>query len=257
MDMTLWTDASFHPDTGIAVRVENGRSYGRQGQEEWQEIDNVTDLFAPGGDPLSFLAGVKHIQEAETETRQLGGEGGLSLTHTRYTFDIDGPTFGKYIGTEMERSAREEGYIPSAISFSAPEVYASMTGQGELWIDEHGLPQRMVINLHIPARQENGDVEAVIQNDFFDYDLDRVGVATIAPWQKPTTWVANHMPSADQVKSNILPQIAIWSFITLLVLWAFKSWHSSLFYRTTAIFIIGSLLIGPLLEVKHTQAFFR
>lgn len=48
MMMTLWNDGSFNPQSGFSVKVENGQTYGRRGQDDWQKIDDVADAFAPG-----------------------------------------------------------------------------------------------------------------------------------------------------------------------------------------------------------------
>lgn len=55
MSMTLWPDGSFNPQTGIEAKVENGQTYGRRGQGEWQELENTTDSFAPGGGPAGVF----------------------------------------------------------------------------------------------------------------------------------------------------------------------------------------------------------
>ena len=52
--MTLWQDASFDPVKGIEVKVEDGKTYGRTGLSDWEEIGNVADSFAPGGVLLAF-----------------------------------------------------------------------------------------------------------------------------------------------------------------------------------------------------------
>jgi len=69
MEMSLWQDGSFNPDTAISVRVEDGLALGRRGLGEWQEMDNVANAFAPGGDLLGFLAAVENLQPAGSQTR--------------------------------------------------------------------------------------------------------------------------------------------------------------------------------------------
>jgi hypothetical protein len=92
------------------MRVDHGRAYGRQGSGAWREVDNAADTFAPGGDPLGFLAGASNIRLAGTETRQFGDdETGLSLSHTRYTFDFDGAAFIDHLGELLADQLRQRG----------------------------------------------------------------------------------------------------------------------------------------------------
>ncbi len=78
---TLWQDASFNPDTGLSVKVEGDQVYGRSGQGTWEPIDNFNDAFAPSGDPLAWLSGVKNITEDETRTHNFDGAV-EAVTHT-------------------------------------------------------------------------------------------------------------------------------------------------------------------------------
>ncbi len=63
----------------LEVKVEQGKAYGRtsplpsQGRdgEGWQPIDNNTDLFAPGGDPLGFLVAAENVQTINNQPSTL------------------------------------------------------------------------------------------------------------------------------------------------------------------------------------------
>ncbi|MEM7335785.1 MAG: hypothetical protein AAF490_27150, partial [Chloroflexota bacterium] len=89
LEMSFWRDGSFNPDTAVSLRVEQGEAYGRLGDSEWEKVDNVSSLFAPGGDPLGFLAGVSNIEEGEIREIGLGGVDQVR----QYTFELDGPAF--------------------------------------------------------------------------------------------------------------------------------------------------------------------
>ena len=56
MHMTLWLDGGNVLDSasGIELKTEQGKTYGRRGQSEWQETSSVTDWAAPQGDFLPF-----------------------------------------------------------------------------------------------------------------------------------------------------------------------------------------------------------
>ena len=82
---TLWSGggSAADPDSGQQVRVEGGQTYTRQGADPWQKVTSFSDSFAPGGDPMAFLAGAKNVmlQPPAASDRGL----------TRYTFELDGP----------------------------------------------------------------------------------------------------------------------------------------------------------------------
>ena len=46
------------------LKVEQGQAFGRlDPNAAWTPIDQSTDLFAPGGDPLGFLVAAENVQE--------------------------------------------------------------------------------------------------------------------------------------------------------------------------------------------------
>ena len=57
-------------DGSIEIKVEQGISYGRLNpQEEWTQVENQTDMFAPGGDPLGYLNAAENIREIANADR--------------------------------------------------------------------------------------------------------------------------------------------------------------------------------------------
>jgi hypothetical protein len=118
MEMTVWNDSSGDPNKGIGIRIENGQTFGRLGQGEWEEVDNIADGFAPGGDPLGFLAGATNIQAAGSESRQYGD---VELTLTRYTFDLDGHAFGEHMRLQSVEAMQKYGPIPPNVKLDVPD----------------------------------------------------------------------------------------------------------------------------------------
>ena len=61
LEMTLWEKSGQMLKTrqGIQIRLEGDQMYGRVGSGVWQEMQGSTDAFAPGQDPLAFLAGAR------------------------------------------------------------------------------------------------------------------------------------------------------------------------------------------------------
>ncbi|MBV7333695.1 hypothetical protein KFU94_36770 [Chloroflexi bacterium TSY] len=47
----------------MEVKVEEDMAYGRlQHEEQWHELENGTELFAPGGDPMGFLSAMENVR---------------------------------------------------------------------------------------------------------------------------------------------------------------------------------------------------
>lgn len=110
----------------LEVKVENGKAYGRtnpvpaQGDGEgWQAIENNTDLFAPGGDPLGFLVAAKNIRLVESTSTgaapSLFPEEFLPKAYTdtltRYAFDLNSTRYAEYMRDRMQDQLSRTGEL--------------------------------------------------------------------------------------------------------------------------------------------------
>jgi hypothetical protein len=184
MNVRLWVEGGSVLTTqqGVEVRVEGDRAYGRTiGQETWDEIDNFTDVFAPGGDPLAYLAGAKNVKRAAPDATS-----GVS----RFTFDVDGPGFAVYLRDQMERYMRETGELPAGITLEVSEQYRGVTGAGEIWLDADQLPLRLTVHMVYPEQRNGERVEAEITTDFTNFERERLAAT---PSSDPLTWAAGHL----------------------------------------------------------------
>lgn len=156
MHLRLWSQGGspLLPESGAEVQVANGTTYARQGGSAWEEVNDFTGLFAPAGDFLSYLAGVRNIQDAGSEAR-------AGVRFTRYTFDLNGPVFAEYMREQLQQQMAAEGKLPPGLSFDAPRMFAEMTGEGELWVRTDGLPLRQILRLQFPEQggeQVSGEI---------------------------------------------------------------------------------------------------
>ena len=151
LEMQLWSEAGsvLQAESGVAVRVEEGKTFVRKGAGAWQSSDDIAAGFAPQGDFMAYLIAVRALQQHPTET--LAG-----ITFTRYTFQIDGPTFASYTRDRMEEVMRQKGELPSGLHLELPAYYRDMTGDGELWVRQDGNPLRQVLNLNFPEKNNPG-----------------------------------------------------------------------------------------------------
>ena len=69
--MRLWSDAGsvLVDKSGAGVRIENGKTFVRQGDGEWKAAESATDGIAPQGDVMAYLAAVKDVAAGAPETR--------------------------------------------------------------------------------------------------------------------------------------------------------------------------------------------
>ncbi|MBC8448043.1 MAG: hypothetical protein H8D78_09850, partial [Chloroflexi bacterium] len=164
MTMRLWGAGGSlaDPNTAMELRLEGDHGFIRQPGGTWQEVNDVGGGFAPNNDMLAYLAGLKNVRQtggSEPDTQH-------ARRSTRYTFDLDGPAFALYLRDQLETYLRQRGELPLNLTLDSSRVYRETTGHGEIWLDDRGLPLRLIIHLAYP-QQDNGErVEADIKTDF-------------------------------------------------------------------------------------------
>ena len=130
------------------LKVEQGQAFGRlDPQTEWTPLEQATDLFAPGGDPLGFLVAAENVKQGrlgDWEIQRLGTlEQSLNLsisqspnnlleqalpsaylaTLTRYTFDLNGVKYAEYMRSQMEENLRRKGELPNKANLAPVRAY--------------------------------------------------------------------------------------------------------------------------------------
>ncbi len=154
LHLTLWSQGGsvLDPGSGVEVRVDGDHAYARQGLRDWEEINDFTGLFAPQGDFMAYLAATRDVVKHEPETR-------AGVTFTRYIFRVDGRAYATYLRDQLETRLAEQGELPPGASLDLPKQYVDMTGAGELWVGDDGLPLRQILHLHFPpAPRRPGDL---------------------------------------------------------------------------------------------------
>jgi len=133
----------------------------RRGNQPWQPIDDFSGSFAPAGDFMGFLSAASNVVDQGQEMRH-------EVAFTRYTFDLDGPGYAKFMRDQLQARMAQQGKLPYDAQLDLPAVYKGMTGAGELWVREDGLPLRQIISAHFPPEKDHR-VDAQITVDFCDY----------------------------------------------------------------------------------------
>ncbi|MFT5196347.1 MAG: hypothetical protein ACI85U_003379, partial [Candidatus Promineifilaceae bacterium] len=164
-EMFLWNNGQsvLDPAKAQQFKVENGVAMGRQGNQEWDVVDDMSSSFAPDGDFFSYLSASKNVANSGDESRQ-------GISFTRYTFEIDGPQYATYMRDQLETRLTQKGELPPGVNLQLPEVYQNMSGTGELWVGDDGLPLRQKISAKFPPQgEEDFSTHVEITTDFFDF----------------------------------------------------------------------------------------
>lgn len=255
LSMDLWQNS--RAGQALSVRVENGLTSGRLGDGEWQAIDAVGDVFAPGGDPLGFLSGATNIQSAGTQTRQFeGADGRIALSFDLFTFDFDGARFSAYMQTRMDAALRERGELPAGMNADLPAEYRKITGQGEIWLDPDGLPRYIQIELDLPPRSNGDLVTASVMTELFDFDTQRIAASQVSLLGQPSTWLDQRLPATPAAWDRLTVHAALWGSLALLAVIAVRHWRSKWFYTALVSVMILSMVVTPLLQSNQAAAFY-
>ncbi|MEM7127843.1 MAG: LamG-like jellyroll fold domain-containing protein [Chloroflexota bacterium] len=253
---TFWLDGSFSPDTAIDIRSDGEKTWSRQGQGEWEEVQDVSGTFAPNGDPLAFLNGMRNIQDAGPDVRAFPNAD-IELVFQRYTFDFDGPAFGSYVTLETAKSMRQKGELPNGIQLDIPAFYAQATGAGEIWLDDAGLPARLKLSIDYGPQGSGELVTAHIMTDFFGYDQSRLNATMASLFTEPGGWLNNQLSplqSAD-VQRSLLLGFGFSLFALLLMLVVVRFWRTREFRAALAFYLIVAMVVSPLLSAERVHAF--
>ncbi len=245
MQMFLWSQGGniTQPGDALSIRIEDGKAMAQQNNGEWQELDNFTGAFAPDGDFLAFLAAAKNITLTGNQSRMVPtGTGMETRTFAVYAFQVDGPGFAAYARDRAQASLAAEGKLPQGTQVELSPIYSGMTGSGELWLEESGLPARQILHLQFPEQNE-ARTEADIIVGFSGF-VETTAVPTIT--------------ITDLVQKVATPQTAV-SFSALvlgLALFTFllRSASSRRAYAAITVVFITSMVLTPLLQGQRAAA---
>ncbi|MCP4167230.1 MAG: hypothetical protein GY759_15275 [Chloroflexi bacterium] len=237
MHMTLWSGSGsvLAPETGVQFKVEDGRSYTRQGGGHWEETEDFTTMVAPGGDFMGYVQAAENVVRHEPEWRATIGEDYLV---TRYTFDINGRKFAEYVREQMQQ---QEG-LPPGIEVQLPQAYLNMNGQGELLVGAGGMPLRQQFDLQFPET-DGYHTSAIVTTDFSDFRA--------VPVLSTATAVGKSVGEAAQGMTPVVITLIVLLSMALFVRYR----NSKQVYAYVAIIVIASMLLSPLLTSMRVYAY--
>jgi hypothetical protein len=252
LELALWSGGGTVADRGSAtqMRVAGDKAYALDPDQTWREIPNFTGAFAPDGDFLAFLAAAKNISNQGYESR-------AGVGFTRYTYELDGPSFAAYARDQLQTQLARQGKLPPGISLELSEQYRQMTGVGELWVRDDGLPLRQIIVADFPAMADQDyRTEARITVDF-SYPQLLAGEngrfwASVTGWRQ--TWSTGLAALSGRLPDLTTTALAA-AFALLLCALLIRFSRSRYVYTAVTTFMIVSLVGGPLLHAQTAAAF--
>lgn len=250
MAMSLWQNS--RASQPVEMYIEQGQTFGRVGDTEWQEVDNFGDMFAPAGDPLGFLAGASQIQYAGP--RVLDFEG-AELHYETFSFVFDGPAFGEHVRSYMEKSMLATGKLPPGVSVDMPETYAKMTGSGLIWLDQQGLPRRLDVELLMPPQADGDQVSAAIVSELNNFDPTRIAQWQVNGFADPATWLSLRLSPTSPAWQQIQSQLFLAAVLIAFGLFWVRFWRSPRLYASIALVMIASIVFTPLLQSSSVRAY--
>ncbi|HSH04557.1 MAG TPA: LamG-like jellyroll fold domain-containing protein, partial [Anaerolineae bacterium] len=258
MEMTLWQTAVPDPNQALHMRIIDGQAYGRAGTNQtWEPINNdISQLFAPNGDTLAFLAGATNIHQLPPETRDFShptnNNQPLIQTFTPYRFDINGPTYATHARQQLEKVMAERGQLPKGIQLQNMDIFQTMSGHGTLWLDDHGLPFRLQTNLTLhPDTGETLTIE--ITTDYANFDT------TITQQSSLTTTLKSFFPTPTHARQNLALQLTLFALFLALLLASTPYWYTHRFRQLISATIALSILLAPLgqlIDAAQIDAFY-
>lgn len=258
LSLRLWQSAGSVQSraNSVEARIEGGRAYIRAAGAAWQETDDFSGGFAPGNDPLAYLTAMKQVRQVSAAGEDV----------TRFAFELDGPAFAVYLRDQLEQQLRAKGELPMNVHLDTAAEYRNMTGTGEIWIDDLGMPLRLQVRLVYPEQRNGAHVEAEIQTDFSGFPA----LASSAPsvLNDPAAWATQALHSSARALGLDSPQAVArsWGMPTgrggvLLCCLGFTallifSRRSRRLYAAVVLAVILSMVVIPLLQNERAVAFF-
>src|SRR5690606_33956166 len=198
-----------------------------------------------------FLSAAKNISDQGYESR-------AGVGFTRYTFDLDGPSFAAYIRDQLQAQLAHQGKLPPGITLALPEQYRQMSGSGELWVRTDGSPLSQIIVADFPASaDEDYRTEARITVDF-SYPQQQASSGSILSAKSMEGW-RQTMSAGVAALSNRLPNLVISTlaaaFVLMLCALLVRYSHLRHVYTVVTTFMIVVLVGSPLLHAQTVAAF--
>jgi hypothetical protein len=144
----------------VTMLRDGSQAYMLQ-DEEVKPVADALSLASPTNDVLGYLAAAEQVTLAEPP------EGRPELT--RYTFQVSGPRFAEYVRQQAEAAVQAEPGAPEGLTLRPAPALRDLNGEGELWVNQAGLPVRQVLDIRIPQVNEEYGARVQMTVDLSGY----------------------------------------------------------------------------------------
>ena len=256
MTLQLWQGSGsvLIQGNGSEARIEDGKAWVRRPGGSWQESQDFSSSFAPGADPLAFLAGMKNVRSAPSSE----SAGAAAAAH--YAFDLDGRAFATYVRDSLEEQLRDRGELPLNVTLETPAVFKTAKGSGELWVDDRGLPLRLTVHLVFAELSDGSHLEADIKTDFSGFPVQLADTPRLA--EDPLAWAGAALglnglavsPAEAAKTAGPGGAVACGALALALIVGCRRSRR---LYVAVVIAVTVSMVVVPLLQSQQASAFFE
>ena len=236
-------DVTGPQQTELALRVEGmgmnapAMQFEQDGNSffTWQDGERVLMEDAPASvttvqSPAAFIASAENILPTTAANAT-----------TAYTFDINGSKLATYWAQEINANA------PANERVAPPAQFQAMSGSAEIWLDENGWLQRLILNLDVPAIDAENDLRSrtVIDYAFNEEDVAawdaRASFDLSVPDNAISSWVAE----------TATPELAIHlSIFAIALLFSISLVRNEAGMRKGAPAVISFVMVGmPILQL--------
>ncbi|MBA3469749.1 MAG: hypothetical protein H0T53_08900 [Herpetosiphonaceae bacterium] len=260
LELRLWSGVDRSPARAQSLRMVDGRVEQRQGLGSWQPADTQSiNGIAPGGNLLSFLSGARDFVLLGSDTRQFDSASGsalnLTLSYRHYRFTLDGPKLADTLSAQIEAQYRASHTIPvgAAVDFGA--AYRQMGGQGEVWIDQDGLPRRLTLQLEFPPQGQQGRSSSTLTADYTDFDRARLALASTSLIENPVGWMTFRLENNATALRQLGFNLGVWSILILLLVGWMRQLRDRKVHAFTVGVVIASMVFAQLLTAQSVSVF--
>ncbi len=147
------------------------------------------------------------------------------------------------------------GELPLGVQLAASHLYSGATGDGEIWLDERGLPLRLTLDVTFPEG-ERDQISAQIKTDFWGYGDSGQGIAALRNILKPggVRALVTTLSASETLRRDVSRTGIALGTVALLLL-AVTFCRRPVVYAAVAVSAVISMVATPLLNATQVMAF--
>lgn len=228
------TNITAEGESSTHIRRARGHTYVMQADGTWRESNASAVASQLSG--LTYLAGIRDV------TRNQGNQ---------YAFGFDGQAFATHL-TRLLDADMAHGVTYDAQTYQAAqsEQLIASTGNGQLSVDQDGLPATISLDLELPATAKDRAANVAIKTVFFDYA--RTGLALQSAMHQPLHILSKYIGTdAKTVRDWLLISGSLGVLLLLVVL---LQLFGRRMYLPVTMVVVAMIIYQPYSTIPRTQA---